>query len=242
MTASLSNGRMRHNPLPQSKGDAQIANHLEVPMTIPSPKQCADDAYQPNSPCSITITHVLEHLFCPRFTYYEYVLAIPEQQEKRWKVQKGRDVHLERAKVNKSYLRKKLGVVERQFDVPLASQSLGVRGVADEVLTLDDDTMAPFDYKFAKQPRRVFRNQRIQSVLYGMLIEEVFQKSVQKGFICYTRSNYKIVKVVIDSRARTTAERIVREVLGVIQQGYLPQATRWKSRCADCCYRNICLQ
>ena len=27
---------------------------------------------------SITITQVLEHLYCPRFTYFEHVLAIPE--------------------------------------------------------------------------------------------------------------------------------------------------------------------
>lgn len=48
---------------------------------------------------SITITHVLEHLFCPRFTYFEHVLAIPERQENRWKVQKGREVHLEQQNV-----------------------------------------------------------------------------------------------------------------------------------------------
>ena len=95
---------------------------------------------------SITITHVIEHLFCPRFTYFEYVLAIPEHQENRWKVQKGREVHLERQKVNKAYLRKKLGVTKRELDVPLASEKLQVRGIADEVLTLDDGTMAPFDY------------------------------------------------------------------------------------------------
>jgi len=191
---------------------------------------------------SITITHVLEHLYCPRFTYFEHVLAIPERQEKRWKVMKGRDVHLERQRVNKAYLRKKLGVINREFDVPLASQSLGVRGIADEVLTLDDGTMAPFDYKFAPKPRRAFRNQRMQSVLYGMLIEEVYGRPVNRGFICYTRSNHAIEQITIDARARQAAERIVREVVGVIQQGYLPKATRWKSRCADCCYRNICIQ
>ena len=29
-------------------------------------------------PMPLTVTHVLEHLFCPRFTYYEYVLAVRE--------------------------------------------------------------------------------------------------------------------------------------------------------------------
>ena len=31
-----------------------------------------------NSVPSITITHVLEHLYCRRFAYFEHVLAIPE--------------------------------------------------------------------------------------------------------------------------------------------------------------------
>src|SRR5438552_769865 len=88
---------------------------------------------EPTSP-PLTVTHVLEHLYCPRFTYFEHVLAVPERQERRWKVEKGRQVHLERRKLNSHYLRKKLGVVERKFDVPLASRVLGVRGVADEVL------------------------------------------------------------------------------------------------------------
>jgi CRISPR-associated exonuclease Cas4 len=61
---------------------------------------------------SITVTHVLEHLYCPRFTYFEYVLAVPERQERRWKVQRGREVHRWRQQVNKDYLRKRLGVVE----------------------------------------------------------------------------------------------------------------------------------
>ena len=154
---------------------------------------------------SITVTHVLEHLFCPRFTYFEYVLAIPERQEIRWKVQKGREVHLERTKVNRSYLRKKLNVVKRQFDVPLADAELRVRGVADEVLTFGDGTIGPFDYKFAKAPQRTYRTHRLQCVLYGILIERVYQVPVNRGYLCYTRDNYKIVEVPISARARSAA-------------------------------------
>ena len=190
----------------------------------------------------LTVTHVLEHLYCPRFTYFEYVLTIPERQENRWKVQRGREIHLWRQKINKSYLRKKLGVVERRMDVPLASSRLGVRGIADEVLTLADGSMAPFDYKFAKAPRKVYHNQRIQAVLYGLLIREVFGQPVHRGFVCYIRSHYKVVELPFDDAVFANAERIVREVIDVIQQGYLPQATRWPARCADCCYRNICIQ
>src|SRR5437016_2295926 len=100
----------------------------------------------------LMVTHVLEHLYCPRFTYFEYVLGVPERQGRRPLVQKGRDVHKEQRRTNPNYLRKKLGVVERKFDVPLASATLGVRGSVDEVLTLLDGSMAPLDYKFAETP------------------------------------------------------------------------------------------
>src|SRR5437868_6138241 len=130
---------------------------------IPAPSETAPFEAQP---IPLTVTHVLEHLFCPRFTYFEYVLAVPERQERRPLVQKGRQSHEERRHINPTYLRKKLGVVERKFDVPLASARLGVRGSVDEVLTLADGSMAPFDYKFAEDRGHVYHNQKMQSVLY----------------------------------------------------------------------------
>jgi CRISPR-associated exonuclease Cas4 len=196
---------------------------------------------EPTSP-PLTVTHILEHLYCPRFTYFEHVLAVPERQERRALVQKGREVHLERRKINANYLRKKLSVVARQFDVPMASARLGVRGSVDEVFTLADGTMAPFDYKFAEDPGHVYHNQKMQSALYGLLIQETFQARVERGFLCYTRSNYRVVELRHTEEDYAEARRIVAEVLTVIQTGLFPQATRWKGRCSDCCYRNICIK
>ena len=42
---------------------------------------------------SVTASHLLEYLFCPRFTYFEYVLDIPQHEEKRFKVEVGRKIH-----------------------------------------------------------------------------------------------------------------------------------------------------
>ncbi len=145
------------------------------------------------APLPLTVTQVLEHGYCPRFTYFEHVLAIPEHQERRPLVLRGRQVHEERKRINPSYLRKKLGVLERQLDVPLASRTLGVRGAVDEVLTLADETLAPFDYKFAEFKGQVYHNLKVQSALYALLIEETFHKPVRRGFLCYTRSNHRIV-------------------------------------------------
>src|SRR5262245_42661016 len=94
--------------------------------TVPAPEP---------APPPLTVTHLLEHLYCPRFTYFEYVLGVPEWQGNRPLVRKGREAHEQRRRTNPGYLRKKLGVVARRFDVPLASAALGVRGSVDEVLT-----------------------------------------------------------------------------------------------------------
>jgi CRISPR-associated exonuclease Cas4 len=167
---------------------------------------------------------------------------VPERQERRWKVQRGREVHLERSKVNKSYLRKKLGVTARQFDVPLVSLSRSIRGIADEVLSFQDGTMGPFDYKFAKAPKKPYRNQVIQSVLYGMMIQEAFGCEVNRGYICYTRDNHKVVEISITDQLKNQALKAVSEIVDTIQKGLLPKATKYPSRCIDCCYRNICIQ
>jgi CRISPR-associated exonuclease Cas4 len=198
-------------------------------------------ADEPVSP-PLTVTHVLEHLYCPRFTYFEYVLAVPERQERRPLVQQGRQVHQERRRINPHYLRKKLGVVRRQFDVPLASRTLGVRGSVDEVLTLADGSMAPFDYKFAEYKGQVYTNHQVQSAVYGLLIRETFGVPVRKGFLCFTRSNHRVIELEHTEAGFAEAVRVLQEVLAVIQTGVFPRATPWKARCVDCCYRNICIQ
>jgi CRISPR-associated exonuclease Cas4 len=190
----------------------------------------------------LMVTHVLEHLYCPRFTYFEYVLGVPERQEKRLLVQRGRQAHEERRRTNPQYLRKKLGVVKRQFDVPLASVALGVRGSVDEVLALADGTMAPLDYKFAEDKGQVYHNQKVQSALYGLLIAETFGVPVRRGFLVYVRSQHRVVTLEHTEEDYAQARAVVAEVLRVIQTGEFPRATKWKGRCRDCCYRNICIQ
>lgn len=207
---------------------------MELPVLSPVPVE------PPTVP--LTVTHMHEHLFCKRFTYFEYVLLVPEHQERRTLVRKGREVHQERRRTNPTYLRKKLGVVDRAFDVPLASASLGVRGSVDEVLSLSDGTMAPLDYKFAVAPRSVYQNQRIQAALYGLLIGEQFQKPVTRAYLCYTRSQHRIVEVPLTEADFDEARRAVAEVLDVIRAGWYPPPTPWQARCRDCCYRNICIR
>ena len=61
---------------------------------------------------------------------------------------KGREVHEGVERVNKDYLRKRIGCVKRESSVELSSEKYCLKGIVDEVLTLSDGTMAPLDYKY----------------------------------------------------------------------------------------------
>ncbi len=147
----------------------------------------------------ITPSEVIEHLYCPRFTYFMNCLNIPQHEELRYKVLKGRELHEKRENENREYLRKKLGCVDKDISVYIASRKLGVRGIIDEVLHLSDGTLAPLDFKYAEYTDYTFATHKVQSSLYAMLIKENYHKPVKKGYICYTRSNNKINGYALDS-------------------------------------------
>ena len=190
---------------------------------------------------SITPSEVLEYLFCPRFIYFMNCLDIPQHEEGRYKVQRGREVHQDRGRVNQEYLRKKVGCVGKELSVYLSSPRYHIRGVVDEVLKLGDGSYAPLDYKFAQYKDRLFKTYRTQLVLYALLIRENYNSEVKRGFIVYTRSRNYLKEVIFREADFHRAVEIVEEILTIIQKGIFPGRTRNRIKCVDCCYRNICV-
>lgn len=185
-------------------------------------------------------SQIIEYLYCPRYTYFEYVLRIPQYEEKFYKVKRGREVHNEKLERNKEYLRKKIGVTDKWTDQYLGME--GLRGKVDEVLKLGDGTYAPLDYKFAQWKDKVYDTYKQQLYCYGILIELVFGEKVEKGFLVYTRSKKKLVEVTIEENAKAEIKRSMGEMLEVINGNKFPKATRVKKRCVNCTYRNICVK
>jgi len=168
-------------------------------------------------------------------------LNIPQHEDLRYKVLKGRNIHERREKENRDYVRKRLGCIDKDISVYIASRKIGVRGIIDEVLYLYDGTLAPLDYKYAEYAEYTFDTHKVQSVLYALLIMENYGKQVDRGFICYTRSGNKIKEIIYRDRDFCYAKDVVEEIFNVILKGYYPKRSRWPNRCIDCCYRNICV-
>ena len=187
----------------------------------------------------LTVSDVLEHLYCPRFTWFEKYQMLPEFQERRAKVQMGRALHETRENTNRSYLRKRLNAVDKRIDVSLVSERYCLRGRIDEVLFFEDGTAAPLDYKFARDPGVIYRTLRFQSAIYALLIQEHFQCAVSKGFVVYTRSSNAVRTIEFTPTDFQHVGEVLNEMLNIIQNGHLPRRAP-PSHCADCCYRRIC--
>jgi len=167
-------------------------------------------------------------------------LCIDQNEDKRFKVLKGRKVHEGKERVNIDYLRKRTGCVDKEVSVYMASEKYHIHGEVDEVLTLSDGTMAPLDYKYAEYKDTVFRTQRYQSVFYGLLIKENYGKEVRRGYICYVRSKNLLKEILITENDFIELQSMITEIINITQKCYFPKSTKFKTQCIDCCYRNIC--
>ncbi|MBI5014910.1 MAG: CRISPR-associated protein Cas4 [Deltaproteobacteria bacterium] len=189
----------------------------------------------------LTPSEVIEHVFCPRFTWFMNVQKISQHEDSRYKVLKGREVHARRETENKAYLRRKIGVAAKELSVYLASPSLRMRGVVDEVLTLSDSTMAPLDYKYTEHQGTAFKTHRIQVLMYAMLVRESYDAAVTRGYVAYIRGSHQVVEVPLSQGAEAEVLGIVDDIFEIIGTGRLPKRTAHTVRCRDCCYGNICV-
>jgi CRISPR-associated exonuclease Cas4 len=167
-----------------------------------------------------------------------HVLAIPQHEENYIKAMKGREIHERKTKQNIDYLRKRIGVIDKKINVYLAHNHL--RGVVDEVLFLDDGTAAPLDYKFAVYDETVYKTYRTQLHCYAYLIKHNFNVEVKRGYLVYVRSKNKLITEEINEKIFGKIEEYVSEILEIIDGNKFPRATKYKTKCATCTYRNIC--
>lgn len=188
----------------------------------------------------ITPSEVIEYLYCPRFLYYMKVLCVSQHEHRRKLVNKGRDIHNLKLVRNKEYLRSRIGVIDKHQEVYLTSRKLHLVGKIDEVLFLEDGKAAPLDYKFAFWDEKIYKTLKIQQTLYALLIEENFDRTVDKAYLVYVRSQNKLVELLVTDKMKADARKIISDMFRVIELNYFPKGTKVKSKCNDCTYKNLC--
>jgi CRISPR-associated exonuclease Cas4 len=187
----------------------------------------------------ITPSELIEHIYCPRFTYFMKCLGIRQYEEQRFKVQLGREKHLDKKTQNAKQIRKRINGVSKEQEKYLVSKKYGIKGIVDEIYLLGDGSYAPLDYKFAEYKDKEFDTYKTQMGLYSLMIEEQYEAKVNKLFLVYLRSKSLLKEVKFDDKLRSKCFKYIEDYKRVIT-GVYPKPTASKARCIDCCYRNIC--
>lgn len=188
----------------------------------------------------VTPSLMLEYLYCPRFIYFMKVLEIRQHQELRFKVMEGRSIHKKKSLQNREYLRKKIDVTKKLVEQELFDEKNGINGKVDEILFLRDGSAVPLDYKFAVYKGKIFKTYKMQSLMYGAMIQANYGVPVHRGFIVFTRSHNHIEEVEFKERDYRKLVQYVEDIRSIIELNRYPKGTSVQSRCNDCCYRTIC--
>lgn len=189
----------------------------------------------------VTPSQIVEFTFCNRFVYFMKCLGIPQNADKHYKVNKGNKIHENREVNNTEYIRKSVGAIDKNIGIELTSKKYQLKGKVDELLTLEDETLAPLDYKYTPYKGYVYKTHQLQITLYAIMAEEMYHQKVDKGFVVYCRNENSIQTLEITDKLKLEAIETLDNYQKVLN-GYYPMATKDQSKCEDCCYKNICIK
>jgi len=184
----------------------------------------------------LTVTNVVEHAFCARFTYFELVLGIRQGEGKRGTVIAGKTFHSNHSKRNKRFQIKKLDGT-KLTELLLKSNKHYISGKIDEAIELPNEIVIIerkySDYAF------IGSTIRTQMGLLAILVEENMEKKVNQGIVVFEKSKRVEIPFRITSKIKQYALFELEKTRQVIESGVIPRALS-DNRCLNCCYRRIC--
>lgn len=185
----------------------------------------------------VRVTDLKQFVYCPRVFFYQ--VCLPRVRPITYKMKEGAEVG--RSEVGREERRslRAYGIAEgeREFDVPVRSKQLGVRGEIDMVITVaGTGEVIPVEYKLSRMAGIHFR---LQVVVYGMMLEEVRGVQVSRGFL-YEIPLRRGEEVRLDMRMRDKAEKAVKQMREILETERIPAQVRNHAKCVSCEFRRFC--
>ncbi len=184
----------------------------------------------------LNVTDLKNYVHCARFPYYEKCL--PDIRPRTYLMDAGEEAHEEeRARARRRTLwQYGLPQGERRFNVRLASDTLRLIGIIDELVAAPDGVFHPVDYKFS---HRVTESFAVQIAAYAMLLEETYQCAVPQGYV-YLISERRLLTVGITAALRQQVAEAVAHIRQMVEKEAMPPPTRVRARCRACEWRLFC--
>ncbi len=185
----------------------------------------------------LSVTNVVEHVFCPKFTYYEKVMGLEQYEQKRGTVMKGRVHHKVSENTNKKFIPTQLEGTKISSQ-KIYSKKHDFVGVFDHVIVTNEGLVL-VERKYTNS-NSIHDTLRVQIGLLSILLEEYFQKPVIYALVIFTKDGKRVqITVDVDQNLKEYALCMLEDTKRIINDGIMPEST-YDGRCPDCCYRKIC--
>lgn len=184
----------------------------------------------------IRVTDLKQWVYCPRVFYYH--ACLPDVRPVTYKMQAGTEAgRSEEGREERRSLRVYgLTEGEREFNAPVRSATLGLRGEVDMVITTGAGEIIPVDYKLSRIPGPHFQ---LQVTAYGVLLEEMRGAVVRRGFL-YSIPERRANEVKIDQRARQKLRAALEAMQRIVEREEMPPPTDNLRKCVACEFRRFC--
>lgn len=183
------------------------------------------------------ITDLKQWAYCPRVLFYH--VCLPKVRPVTYKMEAGKEAGMaeEGREARRSLRTYGLKEGRREFEVPLLSSTLGLRGKPDMVVWLDEaHEVIPVDYKLSEIAGEHFK---LQIAAYGVMLEEISGYTAKRGFL-YSIPARKAEEVKIDKRAREKLQFALTEMQRILRYELMPPPTPNRSKCLACEFRRFC--
>lgn len=199
-------------------------------------------------PWYLRVVDLKQFDYCRRVVYYQYCL--PDLRPTTYKMEAGiaAQDRVEKLEVRRSLRAYGLEEGRRHFNVSLVAPTLGCTGQVDMVVEPEagvgsegatgiEAEVIPVDFKLSrKEPGRHFQ---LQLACYALMLEECWQKKVQRGFIYLIPVKWA-VQVAMTPRLRNDARRKLVEMRAMILGQRVPAPTQQRAKCIECEFRRFC--
>jgi len=183
----------------------------------------------------VPISHIRQFLFCPRIPWFKEVMMF-EPPEQGW-VSQGKRWHEAQSPNNKRRLNRYLkGQQEHLTDAYVRSESLGVHGYIDELISNTTECVV-VEYKVdTKKPTLA---QKLQLMAYSIAAQETLSLEVVAGILLKGTAR-KQYKIDLNQSLKSDLLHTLVELRAVTGSHRMPKSSATESKCAQCEYLRYC--
>jgi CRISPR-associated exonuclease Cas4 len=186
-------------------------------------------------PLSLRVCDLRQWTYCPRVVYWRELVPLATPETHKMKAGREEESRLAALEERRGLRRYGVGAGRRTFDVWLSSRALGLEGIVDMVIETPEGPI-PVDYKMVQ---RFGEHQRLQLAAYAMLLEELAERPVPRGFLYAVDSEE--VEVVDQTPERR--EKVLDAAAGIremLRTERMPDPTPNQAKCEECEYLRFC--